>query len=253
MASCPIVAGGIGVQIKPKMGAYSRPALEPNSPSQWGWKPFAIRFGLTALALVIWFWTQSLIGLRGGMNVVIHDQMHQLTAPLNNYLQLHPSSANALLIVSSAMIDLFGIFLLARWLLGTSLRPFLALVILLGLRQIMQALVALPTPLGSIWHYPGFPSLLRTYGVSSDYFFSGHTAIAVLGARELAGFGRRWLTAIAVAVVLFEVAAVLVLRAHYTMDVFTGAVTAVYVSSVADWLVLALGKSRRATAITSKG
>jgi hypothetical protein len=222
----------------------SRPAPEPGSPSELGWKPFAIRFGLTALALVIWFWTQSLIGSRGGMNVVIHDLIHQLTAPLNNYLQFHPSSANALLIVSSAMIDLFGVLLLARWLLGASLRPFLALVILLGLRQIMQALVALPAPMGSIWHYPGFPSLLVTYGVSNDYFFSGHTAIAVLGAKELAGFGRRWLTAIAVVVVLFEIAAVLVLRAHYTMDVFTGAVTALYVSSVADWLLLALGRSR---------
>lgn len=219
------------------------PALEPRSPSQWGWKPFAIRFGLTALALVIWFWTQSLIGSRGGMNVVIQDRMHQLTAPLNNYLQLHSSSANALLIISSAMIDLLGIFLLARWLLGASLRPFLALVILLGLRQILQALVGLPAPMGSIWHYPGFPSLLVTYGVSNDYFFSGHTAIAVLGARELAGFGRRWLTAVGVVVVLFEVATVLVLRAHYTMDVFTGAVTALYVSTVADWLVVALDKS----------
>ncbi|HXU15367.1 MAG TPA: hypothetical protein VN708_09580 [Terriglobales bacterium] len=33
-----------------------------------------------------------------------------------------------------------------------------------------------------------------------------------------------WLTGIAVVVVLSEVAAVLVLRAPYTMDVFTGAV-----------------------------
>ena len=28
-----------------------------------------------------------------------------------------------------------------------------------------------------------FPSLLVTYGVSNDMFFSGHTAMAVLGAR----------------------------------------------------------------------
>jgi membrane-associated phospholipid phosphatase len=132
------------------------------------------------------------------------------------------------------MIDLIGIFLLGRWLFGGSLRPFLALVIVLGLRQVMQALVALPSPPNAIWHYPGFPSLLVTYGVSNDYFFSGHTAIAVLGAAELARLGRRWLTFVGLVLVLLEAATVLVLRAHYTMDVFTGGVTALCAAQLAD-------------------
>ena len=147
---------------------------------------------------------------------------------------MHPSAANALLIVSSAIIDLLGIFLLGRWLFGGSLRPFLSLVIVLGLRQIMQALVALPAPPGAIWHYPGFPSLLVTYGVANDYFFSGHTAIAVLGATELRRAGKRWLTALGVAIVVFEVLTVLILRAHYTMDVFTGLITGLYAAHLAD-------------------
>ena len=86
----------------------SGPALQERSPSRWQWKSFAIRFGLTTLALVIWFWTQSLIGGRGGSNLAISDGMHQLTAPLNHYLQLHATTANALLILSSAIIDLLG-------------------------------------------------------------------------------------------------------------------------------------------------
>ena len=40
-----------------------------------------------------------------------------------------------------------------------------------------------------IWRNPGFPSLLVTYGTASDLFFSGHTAIAVYGALELAHWG----------------------------------------------------------------
>ena len=77
-----------------------------------------------------------------------------------------------------------------------------------------------------IWHYPGFPSLLVTYHVANDFFFSGHTAIAVFGAIEVARIGKRWLTSLATAVAVFEIAAVLVLRAHYTMDVFTGLLAA---------------------------
>lgn len=213
----------------------SRLAPEQSSRSAWGWR-FGIRFGLTVVALGIWFWTQSLIGSRGQSNTAITDGMHQITAPVNGYLQLHATVANGLLIVSSAIIDLLAIFLLARWLFGASPQPFLALVIVLGLRQIMQALVALPTPPNAIWHYPGFPSLLVTYAVSNDYFFSGHTAIAVLGATELARFGSRWLTALGVFIVIFEVAAVLVLRAHYTMDVFTGAVTGLCSAYLAEYI-----------------
>ena len=224
----------------------SRPAPEQSSRSAWNWKTFAIRFGLTALALVIWFWTQSLIGARSGANLAIYDGLHQLTASLNGYLQVHSAAANALLIVSSAIIDLLGILLLGRWLFGASLRPFLALVIVLGLRQIMQVLVALPAPPNAIWHYPGFPSLLVTYGVANDYFFSGHTAIAVLGAAELARFARPWLTALGVCIVLFEVATVLVLRAHYTMDVFTGAVTGLCSTYLADYLSRAITQKQQA-------
>jgi hypothetical protein len=190
----------------------------------------ALRLALTAVALVLWFWTQSLIGTRVEPESGIGDRLHDSTASLNLYLQSHPNAANALLIGSSGIIDLLGIFLLARWIVRGDVRPFLSLVFVLGLRQIMQACVALPAPPGAIWHYPGFPSLLVTYNVAHDYFFSGHTAIAVLGAVELARFGKRWLTVTAIGIVIFEAATVLILRAHYTMDVFTGVITALYVA-----------------------
>lgn len=101
----------------------------------------------------------------------------------------------------------------------------------------MQWLVAIPAPPNAIWHYPGVPSLLVTYNVSNDYFFSAHTAIAVLGITELLIPARKhWLTAIGVLVAVFEIATVLVVRAHYTMDVFTGGVTALYASHLAGRL-----------------
>jgi hypothetical protein len=200
------------------------------------WKPLGIRIAVTAAALVVWFWTQSLIGARGAPSTAIVDGLHEATASWNAYLQVRPSGANALLIISSAVVDLLGIFLLCRWISVGCARPFLALVMVLGLRQIMQGLVALPTPPNAIWHYPGFPSLLVTYGVSNDYFFSGHTAIAVLGAIELGRLRRVWLTALSIIVVGFEVGTVLVLRAHYTMDVFTGMIAALYLGYLADRL-----------------
>lgn len=197
---------------------------------------FLRRLFVGAAALGIWFWTQSLLGARPLPANGVGDALHAWTAPLNAYLNGHPPAANALLIVSSGLIDALGIFLLGRWLFGPSVRPFLGLFILMALRQVMQALCALPAPPNTIWHNPGFPSLLVTYTVANDYFFSGHTAIAAFAATELARFRCRWLTLAAIVLVVFEIAAVIVLRAHYTMDVFTGIVAALWVAHLSERL-----------------
>jgi len=216
------------------MGTALQEEVDRKAESGLNYRSLLVRIALTAGALVIWFWSQKQIGARGAPDQTIGDGIHSATASINLYLHIHPAAANLLLIVSSAIIDLLAIFMLARWIFAGEIRPFLGLVIVLGLRQIVQALVALPAPPNAIWHYPGFPSLLVTYGVSNDYFFSGHTAIALLGATELARMGKRWITALAVLIAIFEMATVLVLRAHYTMDVFTGLVTGLYAAYLAS-------------------
>lgn len=210
---------------------------------------FFLRVIVTFLAIGVWFWTQSLIGARAWPSSGVGDGLHNLTAGLNAYLHQTPAAANALLIISSALIDALGLFLLGSWIFVGRARPFLGLLLLLGLRQTMQALCALPAPPNMIWHYPGFPSLFVTYNVANDYFFSGHTGIAVFGAIELARFRRTWLTSLAAIVVVFEIAAVLVLRAHYTMDVFTGIIAALWVAQVSEWFVQRFDPSARRSAV----
>jgi PAP2 superfamily C-terminal len=223
-----VAEGGVAASAVKRESARSR---------NLGW-----RIGLTVVAIGLWFWTQSLIGSRALPGAGIGDGMHSLTSGLNAYLQHAPGVTNALLIVSSAMIDAIGLFLLGSWVLGGSVRPFLGLLLLLGLRQVMQALCAFPAPPNLLWHYPGFPSLFVTYNVANDYFFSGHTGIAVLGAVELSKLRKPWLTTLGVTVVMFEVFTVLILRAHYTMDVFTGALAALWVATVCDALAPRIDK-----------
>lgn len=188
---------------------------------------------LMVLLLGAWFWSQGLIGSRGFPEGVMGDAVHAWTATWHDWLWRNPGAANALLIVSSAFIDALGVFLLGAAIFGPTFRPLLGLFMLFGLRQLCQLACALPPPDRMIWRDPGFPSLLVTYGVSNDLFFSGHTAIAVYGAVELARLGKPWLKAVAFLVAGFEAVTVLVLRAHYTLDVFTGAVTALLIAGVA--------------------
>jgi len=204
--------------------------------NQAQWRSLLLRLVVTGIVLALWFWSQALIGSRTAPASGIGDAVHNLTAGLNSYFSQDTGAANALLVVSSAFIDVLGLFLLARWFVERSVRPFLGLVLLLALRQIMQAICALPAPPSMIWHYPGFPSLLVTYHVANDFFFSGHTAIAVFGALELARYHRKWLTFAAVLLVFFEVATVLILRAHYTFDVFTGIIAALWIAHISERL-----------------
>ena len=193
--------------------------------------PQAIRLLFVLVALGLWYVSQMLIGNRTFDEAGIGDAIHGWLSPLHALLRDHPQATDGLLIASSFGIDMFGLFLFLSAIFGSTIRPFLGLVVLFSLRQLCQALTALPPPDGMMWRDPGVPSLLVTYGVSNDLFFSGHTAIAVYGAIELhRRMGWHWLSMAGGLLALFEIGAVLALRAHYTMDVFTGAVTAGLVS-----------------------
>src|SRR5213083_620138 len=205
------------------------------------------RAALVAVGLGLWFWTQRLIGARPFPSRGIGDAVHDWTEPWNRWLNAHPRGANALLIASSAVIDLLGFFLLGAAIFGPTFRPFVGLLLLYALRQLCQGLCAFAPPEGMIWRSPGVPSLLVTYGTATDLFFSGHTAIAVFGGIELVQMGGPMLTALGVAIAVIEAATVLVLRAHYTMDVFTAIVAALWAASAAA--ALAPGVDRALAAL----
>jgi hypothetical protein len=208
----------------------------------------ALRIGLVAAALAVWFWTQRLISRKAappGSAAGVGDQLHVWSAPLHAWLSAHPRAANRTLIFTSALIDLAGLYLLGSAILGPTVQPFVAILILFGLRQICQWTCTLPEPPGIIWRDPGFPSLLVTYGTSNDFFFSGHTAISVLAALQLAHTAPGWVAIAAAAVAVLEAGTVIVLRAHYTMDVFAAVFAAwgasVLAQHLAPWIDTWLG------------
>ena len=204
------------------------------------WHAIGLRLGVVAGALVIWFWTQSLIGRKAVAKDGLGDVVHDLTARWHRYLTANPRATNASLIISSLFIDLFGLVLIGAAIFGTTFAPFLAIIILFSMRQICQSLSTLPPPPGNLWRDPGFPSLLVTYGVSNDLFFSGHTGLAVLGAIYAAHSAPAWLAAAAAIIVLGQALIVLVLRAHYTLDVIAGAFAAFLAADVAAKLAPSL-------------
>jgi PAP2 superfamily C-terminal len=197
-------------------------------------RQIALRASFVVVALMLWFWTQRLISRKAPAGNRVGDRLHDWSTPLHEWLTASPRATNVTLIITSALIDLFGIYLLGNGIFGPTLRPFVALLILFGVRQSCQAVCTLPTPPGALWRHPGLPSLLVTYGTSNDFFFSGHTAISVLGVLELAHSAPVWLVALGAIVAAIEAATVIVLRAHYTMDVCAALFTALGAEMIAQ-------------------
>ena len=200
------------------------------------WPTVGLRAGVVTGALVLWFWTQSLIARKSAPKDGIGDLVHDLTARWHHYLATNTRAANITLITSSAFIDVFSLTLIGAAIFGSTFAPFLAILILFALRQASQGLCTLPPPPGIIWRNPGFPALLVTYEVGNDFFFSGHTALAVLAAIEAAHLAPPGLAVFVAIIAVGEMITVLVLRAHYTMDVLAGAFAAFLASGVAERL-----------------
>ena len=186
------------------------------------WPSVGIRAAVVAVALVLWFWTQSLIGKKAAAKDGIGDLIHDLTARWHAHLTANPRTANGALIVSSLFIDLFSLALIGAAIFGHTFTPFVAVIVAFSMRQICMSVCTLPPPRGYIWRNPGFPTLLVTYDVGNDLFFSGHTALAVVGAIHAAHAGPPWLAITAGIIAFCEAIVVLVLRAHYTLDVVAG-------------------------------
>ena len=194
---------------------------------------------ITLISLVFWFLSQKFISrFHLNSNKEIKDSLHLLTSPINSYLNQSPTLVRWLLISSSLLIDLLGLFIIFYSLLGPSFKPLFCMIIIFLLRQLNQLVTILPAPEGMIWKYPGFPSLFVTYGVTQDLFFSGHTALATLGAYELFQMGGIW-GWIGGLILIYEITVVLALRAHWTMDVFTGFIVSLFVCNLTSpWMPL---------------
>ncbi|MCC6880712.1 MAG: phosphatase PAP2 family protein [Verrucomicrobiales bacterium] len=193
-----------------------------------------LRFLLVVASLVVWYWSQNLIARKANGAQGIGDAVHGWTERWHRFFQENTAAANRALFVSSLGIDVLGLSLIVFSIFGRSFAPFLGMLIVFSLRQISQLCCTLPPPPGIIWRNPGFPSLLVTYEVGNDFFFSGHTALAVLGALQMCHFGPWWLGGAAILLAFGEGLIVLVLRAHYTLDVIAGALAAWFAFDLAS-------------------
>jgi hypothetical protein len=188
-----------------------------------------------AAVYAAWLSTQALLENGRGHVPTYIDHTHLALAGVNAFLNAHPSLSNVILAASSFEVDLAAFSMVSFFFTRRKSRPLLALWMTLIMRQFCQSAFSIAPPPGMIWHYPGFPSIVVTYSTSSDFFFSGHMALATLLAAELSVHrAAPWKQAIAWSVIGVQAFVILSMRFHYVTDVVTGFLAAIAATQIAD-------------------
>lgn len=215
----------------------------------------------TVLALYAgWLYSQDLLERTRGVVPGVTDRTHNALTAANVFLNAHPTLTNAILIVSSLELDIAALSMVAFFFFRRETRPLLSFWIVLIMRQLCQVSVSMPKPEGMIWHDPGFPSLVVTYGAANDFFFSGHMALATLFAAELTvQRAARWKQALAWGMIGAQALVILSMRFHYITDVVAGFLAAIVATLIgnavggrldkraATWFAPAARHTRQAT------
>ena len=94
-----------------------------------------VRLSAIVVGLGLWFWTQSLIGARGAVDGCVGDAVHHYSSGAHRWLTEVPFRADCLLVLSTLVIDVVGVFLILSSIFGRTIRPFLGLLIIFALRQ----------------------------------------------------------------------------------------------------------------------
>ena len=87
-----------------------------------------------------------------------------------------------------------------------------------------------PYPLHYRWDAPIVPSLTVPYGVTRDYFYSGHTGVMLFSTIWWRKLGYKWLFMLNVAMTPFVILVLLSTRVHYSIDVIAAVIMTLWLN-----------------------
>jgi PAP2 superfamily protein len=169
------------------------------------------------------------------------DDLGHLVVP-SLLLMVGKETAQYIFWLGTLPLELFfvGIVLIVLF-TGKGIRLGICLYVAYFLHWVFLHATTLPPPDHSVWQFPeGVLTLSKPY--PTDFWFSGHTANAVLILLATAG-SRPWVRGLAWGNVAFEILLVLSTRTHYTIDVIGGIFVAYTIHRVSLDVAASLARS----------
>ena len=161
----------------------------------------------------------------------LHDRIFDLTESLNHKMNTDPTFRGTLQITSSMLVDFASITMICYYFKnGVMLTYPFQLLVFYVIRGVVQGNFLFRHPEGTVWGFPGIPSLTVPYGIMSDYYFSGHCGFVTLVAMEMYKLGYKWTSYFVGLSTLYIGFVLIVARVHYSIDIPIGIIVAVFSS-----------------------
>jgi hypothetical protein len=170
----------------------------------------------------------------------VYDAGFSLFRNVNIYL--HSGIRDYFIIFSSFLVDLCILITCAHFALISTSCMFLINVALFYLpRGLVQQVYNMPFPSNYNFSYPGFPSISVPYGITNDFFWSGHVAIPLICGLEVYynDYNKRrnlYFLLFCIFTSLFETLMMLSLSGHYTVDLIFGVIFSIYIFKLTNKL-----------------
>lgn len=186
------------------------------------------------LMILIWYLSSRSPRKQKGHNFCLDDRGHDYLDNLNKYIHENKRVRHFLEISSSVFMDSVVLNLLYYNLIyGLNGYGMYMTAIFYGCRGIVQSIFTYRFPKGGIWDDPGFPSITVPYGLTCDFYISGHCGFTAANAYYMWMVGRRK-TAVYLMLGCCYLAFILVLfRIHYTLDIPIGIFFGIYSANLA--------------------
>ena len=213
-----------------------------NSSFKWAfffhnWETFPKRvLFFVRVTLIVGFTVLAVFNSLTGMMITkesvtfYKDKLFDFTSGLNQYFEVHDTERHLIEATSSFLVDFLLVAFSVKYALwGKSWREVICSSCFYTVRAAVQGIFLMGFPENYIWDYPGVPSLTVPYYRTADFFYSGHVGIMTFCALENYNSGYYKLMVLSVIATLFEFFVMVVLRAHYSIDLISGVVFAHYI------------------------
>jgi len=148
-----------------------------------------------------------------------------------------------LIIIGGLLMDVViigGLILIA--IRGKSWRLAVSLFLLYGSRGFLQEIYSMSHHEEYLFKNPGIYSLTVPYFKTTDYFFSGHVSLPILLGIEFYKTGRKRLSIFCAITTVYEFIMMLLLRGHYSIDLYAALIFSCYYARIAETLCKPLDK-----------
>ena len=165
------------------------------------------------------------------------DKLFVATTPIYEYLKFNETILDFTLILGGVLEDIaittgFVLFSLKfdTW------RMIIALGSLYAVRGQLQQAYYMEFPEEYIFRFPGVYSLSVPYLKTNDFFFSGHVSLPVIVAVEFYKQKYIKLSCFCFFVSIYEGFMMIIVRGHYSIDIYAGFIIALYFSRISEYI-----------------